>query len=243
MFDLNSLNMNDYTYQNWLDYFKKNRLDPLVITFSKSDNLNQEEYDRIFPSIRLFQKGESSNGQHLKKVAHQFGQEKNQPLCDEVIDLFIKEENCHSAYLKVFMDHHRTQDKHHSLLDFCFRTLRKKGNFQQEILVLVTAEMIALNYYSALSKNTNSPSLQVICERMLHDEMPHIVFQSYQLSHFSKRKEWKRKTLMIFSSTLQYLAHYPIYKNAKISYKQFLKTNMEILQWSIDYVRERSKNV
>lgn len=46
---------------------------------------------------------------------------------------------------------------------------------------MVTAEMIALSYYSALAECVASPALKSICQQMLHDELKHIVFQSCTL--------------------------------------------------------------
>ena len=97
---------------------------------------------------------------------------------------FIKEENTHSAYLAQYMKWHRVPERKRSVLDSIFRRLRQVNGIRSEVTVLVTAEIIALSYYTALKNATKSSALKSICSQMLHDELPHVVFQSYTLAHF-----------------------------------------------------------
>ena len=74
------------------------------------------------------------------------------------------------------MKWHRVPEKKYSVLDSIFRRLRQVNGIRSEVTVLVTAEIIALSYYTALKNATKSSALKSICSQMLHDELPHVVF-------------------------------------------------------------------
>ncbi len=181
MIRLSSLHITDIEHFDWPAYFENNHAHRLQIDFSKEPQLSSREKELIFPSIRRFQKGEASEGRFLLKCARNYAEKKNLPDYPEAMEWFVREENWHSFYLKQFMDYHQADVCSASILDSIFRALRKTGGLRSEVIVLVTAEMIALSYYSTLSECVDSPALKSICAQMLHDELRHIVFQSYTL--------------------------------------------------------------
>lgn len=61
--------------------------------------------------------------------------------------------------------------------------------------------MIALTYYDALSKSTDSPVLKSICEQMLHDELPHIMFQSHTLQYFKNGPAFNFARMIVMEIT------------------------------------------
>ncbi len=75
------------------------------------------------------------------------------------------------------------------------------GGLKGEVTVLVTAEMIALTYYDALAKSTDSPVLKSICEQMLHDELPHIMFQSHTLQYFKNGPAFNFARMIVMEIT------------------------------------------
>ena len=83
------------------------------------------------------------------------------------------------------MDVYGTEVEQKLWIDNIFRFLRKLIGIECEVIVLVTAEMIALSYYDALSDSTNSKLLKNICEQMLNDELKHVVLQSDTLNRIS----------------------------------------------------------
>lgn len=181
MIRLSGLHMTDMEYTDWAAYFAENHEHRLQIDFSKEPQLSKQEKELIFPSIRNFQKGEASEGRFLLKCAARYAEKNDEPAYLGAMEWFVREENWHSAYLKQYMDYHNVPAGKTSLLDNIFRCLRKTGGLRSEVIVLVTAEMVALSYYSALAECVDSPALKSICAQMLRDELPHVVFQSHTL--------------------------------------------------------------
>ena len=134
----------DYNYQQWLSHFIENDKARLQIDFSEEPILTPEQRKLIFKSIKAFQIGEHSDGVYLTELAEKFGKEYNEPFYAETMNLFIKEENFHSAYLAWYLKHHNEPKAKKNKLDKIFRNLRHDGRLFTEISVLVTAEIIAL---------------------------------------------------------------------------------------------------
>ena len=153
----------------------------------------------------------------------------------DAMQWFIKEENWHSAYLKKYMDFHKVKSMKHSFLDHVFRKLRQSGGLKSEIIILVTAEMIALTYYDALAEATESPALKSICKQMLHDELPHIMFQSHTLSRLrlTMSDHLLRLLLMIVTSLFVWMAFHRLYRAGGYSFHRFMKDNLGYLWQSM----------
>ena len=58
----------------------------------------------IWDSVLEFQLGESSQGRHIIRCAHEFALRQRSPACAEAIKLFIREEQRHARDLGRFMD-------------------------------------------------------------------------------------------------------------------------------------------
>lgn len=177
-----------FNFSAWVEYFISNRNNLRIISWTDDYKLTRHEFTCIFNSIRIFQKGESSEARHLFQKANEFLNKQHDKSYFEALTLFIHEEHRHSFELKRFM---LLQDipclaSHWS--DSAFRKLRKFGGLEQSVTVLLTAEMVAAVYYKALQKSTNSKVLHQICEQILSDEEMHIQFQSESLSQFYVRR-------------------------------------------------------
>jgi len=235
MIILSKSKMNKYNYKDWISYFKANDQQRLDIDFSKESPLTNSERNLIIPSIRAFQKGEGSDGKHLMNTVEAYIQKHNAPEYPEAMLLFIKEENWHSAYLKKFMDYHHIKPAGSFFLDKVFRKLRQAGGLKCEITILVTAEMIALTYYDALTKSTDSPALKSICAQMLHDELPHIMFQSCTLNRLKKRPFDKLIRIITMEITLFFvwIQFHNVYQAGGYSFVRFIRENLGYLRQSI----------
>lgn len=240
MIDLIKSRMNHFSYREWISYFADNDHKRLNMDFSQEEFLSVEKQSLIFPSIRAFQKGEGSDGICLMKTVENSIVNLEEPSYKEAMLWFIKEENWHSAYLKKYMDYYHITSQKHSFLDKVFRLLRQSGGLRCEITVLVTAEMIALTYYDALSRCTDSPVLKSICRQMLHDELPHIIFQSYTLSHFKNHFLYNFLRSLFTEITLLFVwgAFHSVYQSGGYSFLLFLKENLGYLRQSL-YLSKR----
>lgn len=234
---INILNskMNQFDYDKWAAYFAKNDARRLNIDFSQEPELSMRQKKLIFPSIRAFQKGEGSDGHYLMKTVNEYVYKNGYSAYRDAMQWFVKEENQHSAYLKEYMDFHKAKLAKHSFLDHVFRKLRQSGGLKREIIILVTAEMIALTYYDALAGATESPALKSICKQMLHDELPHIMFQSHTLSRLklTMADHLLRLLLMIFTSLFVWISFHRLYRAGAYSFHRFMKDNLGYLWQSM----------
>ena len=227
-----------YSYDEWLEFFRENDRHRLQIDFSKEAALPSDIKALILPSVSAFQIGEHSDGIHLLKAAEAFARKFDEPTYPEVMKLFIREENFHSSYLGEFMRYHELPLRKSNFLDRIFRRLRRRSDIRPEVVTLVTAEIIALSYYSALSDATDSPALKRICGQMLHDELPHVIFQSYTLGHFKESKWLKlqRRLLMRAATCAVWTAYGKLFRAAGWTYSKFKQENLGYLRQSEDIV-------
>ncbi len=228
--------MNRFDYKEWVAYFADNNEKRLEIDFSEEKDMPAGKKALIFPSIRAFRKGEGSEGRHLADAAAKWADRTGRPEYKEAMQWFVREENWHSAYLKKYMDFHRIKDAEKSFLDKIFRRLRQLAGLKCEVTVLVTAEMIALTYYDALSKCTESSALKSICRQMLKDEIPHIIFQSYTIGHFNNSLAYRlaRILLMEFTSLAVWCAYRQVFEAGGYCFRRFLSVNLWYLRQSMD---------
>lgn len=224
-----------FNYDRWLQYFKKNAKHRLNIDFSEETVLDKAIERLIFPSITAFQKGERSEGAYLRFAAKEFAREKNEGAYPEVVDLFIKEENYHSGYLAQYMNRHAIPRQKNSVLDSIFRKLRQVNGIHLEVMILITAEIIALSYYTALNNAVESKALKSICRQMLHDELPHVIFQSYTLSHFKSNvgNRIVRVLLMEFSCLMVWLFYRRVFVAGGYGLTLLLSESLGYLRQSI----------
>ena len=225
-----------YSYDEWLEFFRENDKHRLQIDFSNETTLPADIKALILSSVSAFQIGEHSDGLHLIKISEAFASKFDEPTYPEVMKLFIREENFHSSYLGEFMRYHELPLRKSNFLDRTFRRLRRRSDIRPEIVTLVTAEIIALSYYSVLSDATDSPALKRICAQMLHDELPHVIFQSYTLGHFKESKWLKlqRQLLMRAATLAVWTAYGKVFRAAGWTYSKFKHENLGYLRQSED---------
>lgn len=244
MYSILNSRMISFTYGQWVRYFQENAKKRLKIPFTQEGFLDDSAKNLIFPSIKTFERGENSEGAYLKTAAEEFSNKIEDPSYGEAVQLFIQEENVHSDYLARYMRWHGISKKRRSSLNRIFQILRRTMGIRSEVTVLVTAEIIALSYYSALGNAADSKALKSICRQMLHDELPHIVFQSYTLGHDrTPGKGLKRSLLMSVSSVAVWLAYSNLLRAGGYGLIRFLIENhMHLMESKIIASRYRLRH-
>jgi hypothetical protein len=150
--------------------------------------LSREESRCIQRSIQQFQLGEDSSGRRLLQRGRDYGEATGDPDFLEALALFVKEEQRHSTYLLRFMQREGIPAASSHWVDTVFRRLRVLARLELSRRALVTAEIIAIPFYRALGAATQSPLLQAICDRILHDEAAQLRFQASMLSRLSAHR-------------------------------------------------------
>jgi hypothetical protein len=172
----------------WLSYFKRNAANNLALATPDDHVLTDTERRAITASIQVFQIGEASEGHTLQRFAETFAAQERDADYAEAVRYFIREENRHSGYLRVFMQEHRIPRAKSQWTDGVFRVIRRLAGLELSIRVLVTAEMIAVVYYEALGRATGSRKLATICQRMMVEELTHVSFQMGAVARLKARR-------------------------------------------------------
>ncbi|OYO21656.1 hypothetical protein CGZ93_10190 [Enemella dayhoffiae] len=131
----------------------------------------------IVRSIQRFQVGESGDGATLIASARAAGD----PAYARAVELFVAEENEHGRLLAELL---RAADqpllaRHWS--DTIFVGLRHLLGLRLELLVLMVAEVVALEYYRLLRDGIDDPLTRQVAGRLLADERRHVPFHCARL--------------------------------------------------------------
>ena len=222
-------------YFDWIRYFEQNQWPQLP--FAESPPLNPAERDLISKSLRQFQLGENAGGRTLRRLGGQFAQASREADYPRSLELFIAEEQRHSAMLGKFLDREGMVRQRQDRADSLFRWVRKLWNHECMLMVLVSAECVAVPYYSALHDATTSPLLRALCRQILRDEAMHLNYQGQTLAKLSKgRGFWMSSVtrtlhrVMVLASTLVvYGQHGKFCRAAGWTREEFLGASFQAL--------------
>ncbi len=185
----------------WQIYYEENAGLLLEIPWQIGREVTDEERKAITTSVQDFQAGESSEGRHLFQYSKAYAEQTGDYEYIEAIRLFIAEEQRHARDLAHFLQINDIPLVKTTFTDGVFRRLRQLlGNLEISIAVLITAEIIAIVYYTALRDATNSQVLQTLCKQILQDEVKHVEFQAERLGILRAKRNW---SLLAFTNGLQ----------------------------------------
>ena len=115
------------------------------------------------------------------QAAQRFAHGRRIPALVRITELFIREEQCHAALLRAFMEDHRIALKRTDWTDRVFRLVRRLAGLELYIYILICAELIGIVYYRALQAATDCRRLTVLCRGLVSDELAHVGFESQLL--------------------------------------------------------------
>ena len=204
----------------WSEHFQDNISHMDHIPWHKDQAISEDQKKAISHSIAVFQLGESSEGNSFRRAGELYANETGDYEYLHSLDLFIKEENRHSEVLARFMRQQGISELKEEWTDNIFRCIRKIAGLNICISVLLTAEIIAANYYRALGRATKSPVLRAICDQILIDEAHHLNFQACTLG--KQRRSWSlvrrwfanmfQRSLMLGTIVLVWHQHGRVYR-------------------------------
>jgi hypothetical protein len=190
-----------YSTPRWIEHFELNRARQPAVPWELGAKLTDAERAIVIDSIKQFQLGESGEGRHLKKCARVHAERAGELDYPKAVDLFIAEEQRHSAMLGQFLDLAGEERLAKSKVDGIFRWLRHLMGLELSLIVLSTAEIVATVYYRALRDATECELLQSICRRILRDEAGHLAFHRDRFLTL----RWKRS---LFTRSILRLIHH-----------------------------------
>ena len=232
---------------DWNNWFIENDKNLLHIPYEDEDKLSDEEINMIKHSLQVWQLGEGSPGNNLRKQVKQYVEKNGRHDFAQVMEKLLMEEKRHSQLLSQFMSFHGIALKNKMFIDNLFRFLRKIGGLQCSIIMLITGEIIALSYYKALSEITTSEVLPVICKQMIQDELMHIALSSDTLYKFAlENGSLKNGVVSRFRNVGLFIAvmiawkHFKqIFINSGCSFNSFYGTSKRLLNQSKQIVRNK----
>lgn len=182
----------------WIRHFQVN-LKKKRVDWSQAAWLEAEAYQQLLPSLRAWQKGETSDGKHLLAAAEGYAKKIKDPAYLKAIVLFIKEEQKHGANLGLFLDKIKVPRKKFDLGDALFRRVRYLfSSMEIWTVTVLTVESAAQLFYQALKNGTQNQLLQDICNDILIDEAYHLRFQQERLWDLLKVKSaWNRQLRLL----------------------------------------------
>ncbi len=124
-------------------------------------------------SLQRFQVGEQGDGLHLRAAAART----HDVAYAQAIGLFVREEQGHSRLLAQALARLGAPLLPHHWSNTCFVLLRRCVGLRLELLVLLTAEIIAQHYYPALRDGvSDDTTLRAVFARIAEDEEGHVAF-------------------------------------------------------------------
>lgn len=226
---------------DWLEYFKQNNNNLMPLNFKIKNELSKKEIKLISPVLKIFQLGESSEAIHFRKLVRNYSYKTNDFKLIQEMNYFIAEENRHSKTLKSFMEIYNIKTIEKNSLDSIFTFLRRLINFEFEIIVLNTAEIIANPFYTCLHNCTNSTLLKTICKQILNDENYHLIFHSHKLFKIYKNRNkffnnisiLLRILITFFTYNIVYFRFRKVFLKGGYNYKKIKNECFKYLNQSI----------
>ena len=216
-------------YERWYWHFLEKRDSPCALPWHDSYLLCAAERRLVARSIQQFQLGEWARGRGLVRRASSHPVLSTDLWFLPSLDLFIAEEQRHSAILGRFLDRERILRLSNHWHDSMFRRLRKLAGLEVCAMVLVTAEVLAVPFYQALRDATRSHLLRSICMRILCDEAAHLNYQALTLGLVRRPLCNKARVIrflchsMLFHCTalLLWQRHHSVFRAARWDFRRF----------------------
>jgi len=173
---------------DWIVLFASRAASRELLPWAHVGTLTARELRLVSRSLQQFQLGEGSDGAGLVRRGRASRLPALNPNFISALELFIKEEQRHSRHLARFLQCEGVMLLQQHWADRVFRRVRKFAGLELCLRVLVTAEIVAVPYYTALQCVTGSAILQRICANILADEADHLRFQAENLKQLQSSR-------------------------------------------------------
>jgi hypothetical protein len=196
-----------WTSAQWLDHFRRSAANRRPIPWEKGTGVSDAELALLVRSLQSWQRGESSDGSHLRAAAARFAEQTGDHVFPEVADLFVREEQGHGELIGRFLDLAGAGRLQRDWGDRIFRGLRHcQCDLESWTTPVLVAEILALVYYDAVRRATSSPVLRAICEQLLADEVSHVRFQGERFAALWRGRSPLRRRLALAGQRALFLA-------------------------------------
>ena len=235
------------TPSEWIAHFELNATKKRI-NWEQAPQITDQQKASILYGLRAWQKGETSDGNHLRAAAGKYAKLINDPDYLKAIDLFIKEEQKHGANLGRYIDTIGEKRLTFDWGDYLFRTVRY-FNTSMEVwtVTVLIVESAAQIFYQALKTATHCPLLKEICTDILIDEAYHITFQKERLAQIMQPKGFLNFHISLTlyflffkaTTTAIWIAHHKAFKAGNINRKKFFQLMEHKIQKAFDIRYEK----
>jgi len=192
-----------FSSQRWLAYFKENKNSCPTIVIPETVKVSPSLREPLIRSLQRFQIGETGEGKHLKK----FAAKTKDPLYEQCIDMFIKEEQHHARILAQMIASMDGTLLTWHWSDLVFIGLRRMLHLKTEIFILLIAEIIGKCFYRACSAQLEDPLLSDAFCLIVLDELGHLEFHcGFLNSQYENSPLFLRRSILFLWSILFYCA-------------------------------------
>ena len=158
--------------KQWLNHFEHNRAHRRHIPWKDELNVSPGVIKPFIRSLQRFQIGESGEGRHLRAAANSTGDHDY----IKAISLFIQEEQEHARLMAEILKRLNAPLLTSHWSDGCFVLLRRLFRLNEELMVLLTPEIVARRYFRMVHDAVGDPTVRAVCAQILHDEEGHVAF-------------------------------------------------------------------
>jgi len=157
---------------HWRAYFQDNKQARVEISFPTQIDMPVALSVPLLRSLQRFQIGETGEGKHLRKYARRVGD----PVYEQCIDLFLKEEQFHASVLSQMIQSLDGNLLYWHWTDLAFIGLRRMLGLKTEVFILLIAEIIGKCFYKVCAQNLDNRLLSDAFSLIVLDEIGHLEF-------------------------------------------------------------------
>ena len=188
----------------WLQHFRASSTRPRDIRWDQGVQLDPALAAPVIASVQTFQRGLTSPGVRLRtKVRQHCSRE-----YAECIDAYVGEKSIHADLLMRILWEAGADPAKRAWSDFAFRRLRRRFDWDKELMVLLTVEMASMPFFRILANNVGCPLITDVIEVVLEDQSYHLGFHIDHLrEEFDTKGGWEKLAIQqfwgtVFASTL-----------------------------------------
>jgi len=196
--------------RRWRSDFERNSGRHRSIQVTNRPELDTRTEAALRRSLAVFQLGETGDGEHLLALAARTGDHDYL----HAMRLFVAEEQEHARLLGLVLDQFDEPRLTRHWSDRVFQLTRRISGLRSEVLILLVAELVALEYYGLLAERfADDDQLGPLFGAIVADEVRHLSFHADTLP--SQLEEWSR----------------PLWWFARIVWRTVLFGSMLVVAW------------
>jgi len=156
----------------WRAHFRDSVERPRTYDFEQGIQLDPDVKMPLIGALRFFQRGLNSAGLDLRTKVR-----KNcSPEYIECIDLYVREKSIHAELLAQLLWAGGAEPGRRNVPDFLYRRLRRRLQWQPELVALLTGELVMLPVMRVIANQAKDPLVAAVVNDIIYDQSFHIGF-------------------------------------------------------------------